>query len=428
MKTKFGLFCLVSLLTVACSEKDEPNPQPAAEVSTYDFSLSFTPAYINTTEFELILSSEDCNILLDTLLAVSKSHTLQLSTDLKEFDVTTVSKNENLQDPAYFLIRTYQKVKPNNWTLNENLNYSVNTYHEETTLTSRVRYTNLPYNFGGFSFHSTKPGFYTAGTSSQSRDIQIGSYDRVFPSNYTYLLLPDLGKYIYKSANDYDVTIDYSIAGDLVKHDFVKPAGLLLHYVNLSGFHHAGDYINPLQVYNTVKAKTSNGLINPIKNDLLYPPALFENYELNLTFRNATNNELSFYRVTKEIPTDLSFLSEPDFTVSSSSSKVIQIKSGSDKPTNYTLKWFTADRNTLNAAWHVILPDGNTSFDRGTHEKNLQKSILLKGKDLNVLQFPTVQWARATGYTYQSFLDYLFNPEAMKRKEMKEFRSFTKGF
>ncbi|PVY40694.1 hypothetical protein [Pontibacter virosus] len=428
MKTRLSAIWIASLLTFGCSKTEvEPKPETSPELATFEFTLSFKPAYINTAEFELIVAQENGSVLLDTLLTASETHWIKLKTDDQTFDVTTITSNESIQGPDYHLIRTYTGVNPDKWMLNENLNYSVNTYNEETTLNSKVRYTNLPYNYGGFSFHSTLLGSYTAGTSSQSRDIQIGSYTRIFPNNYTYLLLPDLGKYIYSAANDFDVTVDYSTAGTLEMHDFVKPNGLLLHYANLNGYHNTGNYVNPLQVYNSVKAKTSHNLINPIKHDLMVPPALFESFELSLTFRNSVNNELNYYKLTEEIPTDLSFLKEPDFTVGTTNPEILQITTGQDKPTNYTLNWFTTDRNKLNAAWLVTLPDESKSFNVKAYQQSLQKSILLKDKDLSVLRLNSVQWSKATSYTYQSFLDYLFDPEGMKKKGLKEFTRFTKS-
>lgn len=427
MKRQLLVMSLLSFSLWSCEKDKAPQPDsptPPKETPKVNFELSFTPAFETTSQFELIVSKVDGTVLLDTLLAASAKHSLQVASEDDKFNVSTITRNSSSLQPEYYLVRTFLQVNPSNWIINEGLEYTKNYYQVDSEVASNMRYTNLPKNFGGFGFMSTKAGILSAGTSSASRDITI-QYNRMVPSTQTLLQLFDLGKYIYAEVETDNTVVDFSEAGELTRHNFVKPHGLDLSFFNLMGHRTKGNFLNPLQVYNTIKAKTSPLLINPITDDVMYPAGLFEEYELTASFKDKDQNEYFYYKFLQELPSDLSFIKKPDYTVANNGLKDIKVSAGAEKPTHYVFTFHSSDRKTLDASWIVYGPATLESINAQDEHLDKMKNNLLKNKDLSTLKLSNSQWVKASGYTYHDYLKYTFNPDAMKRKELKEYIRYT---
>ncbi|GAA4431363.1 hypothetical protein GCM10023188_18820 [Pontibacter saemangeumensis] len=419
---KLYLLPLLCFLTLASCKDDKelPVPQPEPEVPVpgepdpeteakeVAFSFRYDPRPEGIEDFELILSLNDSIILLDTLIAARTHHNLVVKSDKTKFDVTTV-----YSDPATgkYTMKTYVQVNPNNWHVKD---YRTRTVQGETQV-STVHYSNVT--------DIKRHRFSSEGTNRYEgdfhRDNLTMKYDRLLPSDLTYLLLPNTGKYIFAEAGTEETHVDFSEAITAERHMFNKPPGVDAITAFLWGYAKAGDYSKQLLLY----AHTS---MPGDDYNLLYPSTVIEEFELGLSYDDAEGSRHSYGYAGTTVPTEVDMLAKADFTVTRAEFDNFGIEFEEDGPMSYEMMWEPRESD-LNAQWYVYLSPEETTFNAKEFLGNLGAE-LLEGKDTTRFSLSFISSMKAEGYTFQSYHDYLNNQEAYLRKEMRQYRLISKRF
>ena len=426
---KLYLLPLLFLLCLASckDEQDIPVPQPEPEAPVPDepkqepearevpFTFSFTPSRYSydsevATEFELIVSQKDGKVLLDTLVAAGKNHGLSVRSEEDKFDVTTV-----YLDPATlnYVMRTYIQVNPDNWRVNQSGLRAI-----QGKEPARIHYTNIPTGASTDYSLTTQVKFSGKNPTGYATDwdyrgnLSVG-YARSLPTDTAYLLLTDLGKYIFAEITPGEPRVDFSGAKTAVKHQFDIPAGVAQPYSFLVGHFKKGKYNQHMTLYFGSGGEDYH---------LQYPTTVIEEFNLNVTYSDVAGNSHGYYHIGESIPTDLGFLSEADFTVTKPEFNDFQIQFVEDKPTSYYMSWNSEE---LKVDWRIYLSPEEATLKLKDYLQGLNVGYL-EGLDLSGFSLRDVLTYKADGYTHQSLHDYLNDPDAMQRYELKQYRTIYK--
>ncbi|WP_162426840.1 hypothetical protein [Pontibacter pudoricolor] len=418
MKTKLLYVSFMCLFLVGCDKSVDPVP-----ASMNQFNIKVNSPAPSITEYEVLISQQDGKLLLDTLLSSSVPvHTLQVKSEQQKINITTVTKYTDI-DPAYFVVNSFIQVDPNNWQISDAFeNFDLEkTYSSSTKSRSVIRYTlpvdntvSEPYN-GKYFAATNNYGF----SSIQSSGVLSVNYDRTMPSSMTYLLLPELGKYFFKEVSSGDVIVDQAEAGNVVKHNFILPQSFTFHSVNLFAYQQADSYTDPLELYNTGSIRSNYPNFDKPSHHLMYPSQIFKEYELRVGLVDENQNLYLFYNIVKDIPTDLNSVTKPNYSIVNKTFKNFSIEFPKEKPTYYSLI-LTSERSKLYSTWLVQLPADITSFNAEEFLYNLSPK-LLKNEDLSTFSPNRISLTSAAGYNYQDFFTYVFSPEKLKERKLKQY-------
>ncbi|WP_162054555.1 hypothetical protein [Pontibacter pamirensis] len=406
-----GLTAALSLLLLfssACDKEKDAEPAPQPEAKENSFNFRFDPHPEGTEEFELIVSQKDGKVLIDTLIAARVHHELKVKSNDTKLNITTMYVEPIRQRTE---IRTYVQVNPDNWHIDERVEESAKNEPEQ----SYVNYSNVPpYTNTEIIFSGKQTGGWGAEYNGNSRILRV-QYNRRFPTDLTYLLLPELGKYIYAEVTSPETDIDFSGAATAAKHVYNKPAGVKNAYSEVYGYTNAGEYSKWTMLY------YGNGAHD---YDLLFPPVGMEEFQTTYRYTDAEGYSHLYRNFGTSIPADMGFLAESGFTVTRNEFGNFQIMFGEDKPSAYKILGYS---QSLNTVWHIMLSPEETAFKAKSFLEGLGAETL-KGKDLSTFSLVQLSTLNAKGYTHQTMHDYLNNPEAYRKRELKQYREISKYF
>lgn len=402
-KLLLSIFAISALL--GCDKQQDP--QPVAETSEFNFRYDTYPKVEN---FELILTQNDGSVLLDTLLASHKNHSISVKSADTKFNVTTLLFD---QASGWYDVKTYTQINPSNWHINSS-GTTTTSQREETKIT----YTNLPSDDSNMNFSSLNSGSW--GFMGFGNTFTV-DFNRLLPSDKTYLILPNYGKYILTDITTTQKTIDFSEARNTIKTQYNKPAGITNFRASLYGYASGGLSNHRLRLFGGRARPTS-------EYDLQYPPTSFDLFDLNLYYLDSDKNlHFYIYKGISTVPTEIEFLGEADFDVTSSEFNDFQITFDTNKPTIYSTLWTSTDTTKLKANWKVYAsPEDNKFKPRTFLEKLYSKSLADKPLPAFKLVFTASQ--KAKDRDYQEFLDHLLNPTVRKNDPIKHFREITTYF
>ncbi|WP_161889726.1 hypothetical protein [Pontibacter russatus] len=411
MKKRYLLpFLLFVTLTSCEDEKENPSPQPDAKAVSFNFRLDPLPE--ETKDFELIISQKDGEVLLDTMLAGRREHELKVNSEDTKFNVTTIYSNPSTKK---YSMRTYVQVNPDGWHIDD----GINTREEAETVPSKVYYSNAinhkNYGSSRIEFGAIRVElfrFFPLGSSIDDPLILMVEYDRKFKNDLSYLLLADQGKYIFAEVTSPETHVDFSNAGTAIKRKYKRPDGVPPLTSVLFGYTKAGDYSNPVTLYLSSR--------NPEEYDLQFPQTVVEEFELMLSYMEFGGYIHQYWHVDSTVPEEMPLLPKSDFTVTKSLFNDFQVKFAEDKPSTYDLFWTSRTAN-LNADWQVFLSPEETTFNMEGFIEKLSATTL-KGKSLSDFRLYRVMSQTAKDYTHQSMHNYLNNPQAYSRKELRQYR------
>jgi hypothetical protein len=405
------LFALLFVGTLAgCEEDTEIEPTPPND--TFPFTFQYDPARENIQEYELIVTQQDGKILLDTLVSVKTAHALKVKTQDDKVNLTTIYK-----DPVYYnhILKTYLQVNPDKWNVVDFVEHPAST---DATESATVIYENIPYvSNAKFDFKSHENRSYSMHYFSAYDQLKV-SFNRVMPNDMAYLLHVTAGKYIFTPISDQLTHVDFSQAGSTLTHTFNKPEGITSFSTLLYGILKAGDYAKSMKLYES--------RLYPSENyDLQYPTTHIEEFDLALNYTDAKGFKHSYNHIAKTIPTQMQLEAGADFEVASSSFDNFRLTFGSEKPTSLTSFWISRTEEG-NMFWHVhASPDASTFNPRALLEK--LNSRYINNTYLDGFQIWTIQSNKAKDLTYQTYRDYMANPEAILKKELKQSRTIVKN-
>jgi hypothetical protein len=404
LKLLFGFMLTGALFS--CSKEIDPvpelnEPDPVAELNTYDFSFRFDSQITVAQDFELIISQQDGKILLDTLLATKTKHALQVKSTEPKWNVTAISGN-----PANntYIIRTYLQIRPDNWDIVNNPRHPLS----NQIASGVIQYNNIP---DGRTIFSTQERR-SFSTKIEDNTMTL-NYTRLVPQDMAYLLSVSQSKYIFTQIESAQHQVDFSQAIAASKKTLELPAGISSYGSYLYGYPKAGDYSKQMLLFDSA----------PISNtdyDVLYPSTNIEEYDLTVGYLDQEGYAHSYTFLGKSVPSDIGFEAKPNFEVKSATLDEVQVAFGNNKPSTYTSFWIATDES-LKGNWQVYAPSELTTFKPKAFLENLN-SKLLKEKDLNLLKPSTVTTYNAKDATHQSLLDYWANPEAVLNREIKQWQ------
>lgn len=409
MRKLLLLSILLSGTLLSCDTNKEETPQPIPKEFNINFQYDTPTKEIK--DVELILSQEDGTILLDTLLAATQKHALQVKADDENIHATTIIYNAAIDE---YLIRTYRNLSAmDNWYVDDYADPVPSITQSEKT---KIIYNNVPPYDPGFHFRTRYIGSFQTVWNGSAFTV---TYDRFLPTDVAYLLLPNYGKYMLTELTSAQKTVDFSEAADAVKRKFNRPSGSLDYMVFLNGYLSAGNYSKPLVLY-------WPGNANSDEYDLMYPPTGIAEYELQVRYKGADDSRHTYFYTGTTVPTNVDLVPKADFTVIKTGFDAFSIQFGQDKPTMYSTLW-TFNNTGFNARWIVYLSSDETSFAPEAFLINL-KSQKLKDKTLSPGKLTNTFSQKAPAYTYQSYMEYQVNPEAKMKKEMKQVRQIGMYF
>ncbi|WP_162055956.1 hypothetical protein [Pontibacter pamirensis] len=407
---KLYLFPLLfSLALTSCKEgKHDPAPQPIGREVSFNFRLDPLPE--ETEDFELIVSQKDGHVLLDTVIAARTKHELKVNSDDTLFDVTTI-----YSDPATkkYSMRTYVQVNPDNWHIDDGIGIRTEEPRPNTTVyySNAINTNNYP-SHGSVHFGARQVELSRISFLGKSADTLKIEYGRKFATDLTYMLMAEQGKYIFAEVTSPEAHIDFTNTGTAIKRKYSRPDGVPPLTSALFGYTKAGDYTHPISLYLSSR--------NPAEYDLQFPQTLIEEFEVILSYVDRQGYMHKYWHVGSTVPEEMPLLPKSDFTVIKSKFSDFQVQFGEDKPSTYNLLWRSSTAN-LNAEWQVFLSPEETAFNMEGFIEKLSPASL-EGKTLSDFRLFRVLSHTAKDRTHQSMHDYLNNPEAYLRKELRQYR------
>jgi hypothetical protein len=404
------LFPLLLFLALSSCKEEKDNPAPQVDAKAVSFNFRLDPLPEETKDFELIISQKDGQVLLDTMLQARTKHELKVNSEDTKFNVTTIYSNPATKK---YSMRTYVQVNPDNWHIDDGIYIKT----EEQPLNTTIYYNNAI-----SSTHNPSDAFVHFGAKQvqlfrfsfhgKNTDAVKIEYGRSFETDLAYLLLADQGKYIFAEVTSPEAHVDFSNAGTAIKRKYNRPAGVPPLTSVLFGYTKAGDYSNPITLYLTSR--------NPEEYDLQFPQTMIEEFELMLSYMEFRGYIHQYWHVGSTVPKEMALLPKSDFTVTKSLLNDFQVEFSEDKPSTYDLLWWSRTAN-LNADWQVFLSPEETAFNMEGFIEKLSAASL-KGKTLSDFRLYRVMSQTAKDYTHQSMHDYLNNPQAYLRKELRQYR------
>ncbi|MFD2247542.1 hypothetical protein [Pontibacter ruber] len=412
MRTKLLASLLFISTLLSCDSEKDTAPAPAPEpIKTFGFSFRYDPVPRTIKDYELIVSQKDGSILLDTLVTAGSHHALKVKSNETKFDVTTIIK---IPETTNHILKTYVNVNPDKWHIDEGFS----TFGSRTTERSELRYYNIPYD--RTHIFSSKQAEGTASSWPNTTDnILFLNFARLLPTDLAYILLVNYEKYLFTEVSSTKMDIDFSGANTALRKKYDRPAGATDFRSFLFGYTKAGDYANRMLLYNSDRQPSD-------EYDFLYPSTTIEEFEFNLIYTDAKGYRHSYRNISTLLPSVMNFAAESDFIVAKQGFNDFEIKFGEDKPSSYLVFWVAKDVTTQ-AQWYTYSsPDEKNIIPKDFLENLKAKS--LAGKNLSTFKLYSVQTEKARGYTHQTLRDYLANPEALRKKEMKQTRLIEKTF
>ncbi|RDV10747.1 hypothetical protein DXT99_25915 [Pontibacter diazotrophicus] len=409
MRKLYLLTLLLTLALTSCKEAEGPAPQPELKLPAVTFNFRYDLVPYEAEEFELIVSQKDGKVLLDTLIAPRVRHELVVESEETKFDVTTIYLDPTSKK---YSMRTYVQVNPHNWHVTDYFGF----YTGGASEACEIKFTNVPPPVVS-SYHLFKgknPGGQTSNGWDDEGNLVIG-YNRFLPADTVYLLMTQVGKYIFAPVTSELTEIDFSEAKPVVEHRLNVPAGMAWQGYSLDGYLSKGNYIHGLLI--------DFGLGEEVQ----YPSTLIEEYLLTVDYYDAEGCWHKYHHIGESVPTDLGYLTESDFAIAKAEFNDFQIRFKEDMPTSYYMEWGSEE---LKVNWRIYLAPEQTTFKPQDYLQSLSVGYL-KGMDLSgftLKDLTSYQADKTKNYTFQSLHDYLNNPEAVLKHEMRQYRTIQKIF
>ena len=413
MKKTFSLiacYCstllLIFFFLLSCKKDGGPG---SSHGSGLEINLSYQPNNSDVRNFELIISSKNGIILLDTIGPVDTKISATLKTNDRSFDVTVIHYDSTADQ---YTANTYTSVNPSSWTIIANgyPNYYSPVYGPPFT-PATLHYYNAP-DGQPYFINGPVPEQYTITPATGTVDI---AYDR-HEGNYTYLLFPASGLYnFHMPLTDAD-SVDLSRMDTAVAVNFAKPAQYQMVFTNLEGFMDTTDLSRYLWLY--FNFNFNNGY------DLQYPGKFVQKYEFAAAWSNSQQGYSHYYSFNDTVPAagSIPFLDENNYSIGSGLADSFDIRFINEHPTYYETQWASGK-----VMWNLFSsPDATVQHP--LHLFTTQKSQYMKGQDLSGLALNHLLFENAQGSEYATYFSYMFTPALLHTKRLRSSLIFEKFF
>jgi hypothetical protein len=406
MKKHF--FPALSLLCILASCKKEPgSTERPSETQKLNIDLAYSQNDADISAFELIISDNDGNVLLDTIGAVKTKIVTELATKTKLVNVTVIARQNS---PLHYTARTFIGVNPEKWDLITNDIYYNSPIYFPPSTPATLHYINAPSGSPLFT-NSPAPVQNTITTGAGTIDV---SYSRA-AGGYTYLMMPSLDLYkLYVPAGDAD-TVDLIQMDTALHCNFNIPSSYQTLLTELDAYVDTTDIRKYLNIYSSPFMYPGFDLIYPKKS------SAFQKYEFWGIWSNQNSASISYYSYEDSVPTAASFFSESDYVIHSSQADNFNVEFPTLEPSLCRI-----DCSADNLDWRIY-SSPNSALQPLTLLTSLH-SVYLKNEDLTKLKITGFNFEKADGFPYDNYFNYVFNPDLMNKKLLRRSVAFGKGF
>lgn len=411
MKLKFLIVLVIICLGESCSKTSNslPNQEVIESLSTY--TLSYDSKIVPKNEFELIVQDTIGKKLLDTIVSLNKSITLNLKTSAKLFNITTIVYYSSIKK---YLINTYLHANFDKWNMLSSIDLRNSLNSQTTNQPAQIHYYNSPVFYDHVWFtNSFGPGTFTETHRTSNKTIDI-AYNRQ-SNDLAYLIIPSLKLYKLSPTLTNNDTIDLSNMDTATGVKFVVPPGLSFVSTDIFGYTKENDYAGFYRLYN-------NPSYRYISNyDLMYPKTGFREFELWGTWKDDNNGLYEHFSLADSVSSYIHFPGSFQLTNFQNSNFNIQFTEA--PPTFYSSSW-TSNSIYL---WTIF----QTPEKNEVNPQSLNISInskYLSNIDLSSIKLNNVTQYNATGYTYQSFFNKYFDSLSRGNRNIRVLNKYTKFF
>lgn len=402
----FVLTGAILLTNYSCSKTDIPteNKEPQKNLLTY----SLKPYYLKSAEafnsqYELIISISNGEVLLDTLTNINTSTAISFKSPESRVDVTTIGYNKQL---SKYDIQTYKGVKPDQWdTLSFGLGHRLD-LNPTNLVFSQLSYNNVPQTPGTPYINSYASYMSMGGYLMHSQGTINAEYYKS-ANTPVYLLLPSLGLYSLNYPTKSPDTINIQKMDTAVQVTFQKNGGYKIQYPDLLGLVDSTDLSRVNYLYSTASIAYNN----TVNADILYPGKYFQTYQLTL-YASKTNTEVKHFSYGDSVRTVLNFPDESNYAISSSSYNKFSVKFLNISPAYYNTKWISD-----NIQWTIYAsPDSSTIMPLNTMKALQAKSSYLKSLDVDNLKLTSFTFDNMNTIDFDTYLDFTFNSKRRTKR------------
>jgi hypothetical protein len=411
MKNTFSIVLtgVIFITAISCSKKDAeidlPEP-PKADLISHDLQ-PYYPRYADgfNSQYELIISTADGEILVDTVTDINASASISFKSTESRVNVTTIGYNKQL---SKYEIQTYKGVNPDQWdTLSFGLGHRID-LNPTGLVPSKLVFNNVPNNVGAPYISSYASYLGEGGSLGYSGTTIEANYYKC-SNTPVYLLLPPLALYSLNYPTKSPDTIRLQKMDTAVQMKFQKNENYDILYFDLVGLVDSTDFSRANDLYNS-----HINFFNNINNiDLLYPGKYFQTYQLTAMAINNNNNAIvDHFSYGDSVRTVLNLPSESNYTISSSSYNHFAINFLDITPAYYSTTW------TINGVeWKIYAsPDSSDLMPHDMMKALQAKSFYLKSINLDNLKLYALTFDNMKNIDFDTYLNFTFNSKRRTKR------------
>ena len=400
MKATLLSTLLVAMLFYSCQKEIVfPVTTPPA---TTTISLQYQPLHNLSTKFELIITDSVHTVLLDSILNVNETHTLNFPEG--PYSVTTIEYDDAEKK---YKSKTYLNATATNWVIRpvddkQNLGSS----NISGGADAKLMYQNVPA-FTGFAFYQGsqfQPGSTVSVTPIASQKKIEVSYKRL-DQYIAYLMIPSLGLYKIHKTNSINDIADCAQMDSVKRFNYTKPSNLVDSYINLYGFLDANNYSNGIQLFRT------DPQIFGTQYDIVYPQKGISQYFFYGLFSDDAGGQFIYNSLADAIPQSLQFIDNSYFRIVSNQNNDFQVEFLKETPGYYSIAHSSANLS------HVIYSaPAETSVNPSQLVSVLSESKSLKGENLADYKISRFGYHTTDDYSFAEYFDFIYNPSSADGK------------
>ncbi|MFT3747322.1 MAG: hypothetical protein QM768_03360 [Agriterribacter sp.] len=413
-----ALAVIVFITNISCSKTDNVINIPGPQENLISYNLKpYYPKHPDAfnSKYELIISTSNGKILLDTVTDINTSTPLSFKSPESRVNVTTIGYNKQL---SKYEIQTYKGVNPNQWdTLSFGLGHRMD-LNPGNLVSSTLTYNNVPHTTG-MPYLNSYASYLGSGYFLSYSEATINAEYYKCANTPVYLLLPSSGLYSlnYPAKNPDTINIQKMDTAVQVKFQGIKDYNIA--YVDLLGLVDSTDIFSVNYLYNS-PAIVHNNTVNA---DLLYPGKYFQTYQLTLSvFGNSQG--VSHFSYGDSVRTVLNLPDKSNYNITSSSYDKFAVQFLNTAPAYYSTTW-----NLDNIQWTIFAsPDSSAIMPFGMMNALQAKSFYLKSLNLNNLKLTLFTFENMKNIDFDTYLNFTFNSMNRKKRLIYYSDIYSIGF
>lgn len=409
------LLVLMCMVVLTCSNDNE-------ELVTLTFSIEYVPTFSDTKKCEvIILTGNEKKVLERTVIPANTKHSFSVQSPTDKITLVVIDSNSwhwaGL--PPTFSIRAFRNVTPGNWKIPATgipFKEPLTGAGPSTGNDAIFNYINMP-DYDD-SEQINKPLFATSNGGSawnvlHENHSSFATYvcTQPMPIDYTYLLIPSLGKYKLTDPASTKAQIDLAEMKDAKKIVFDG-----LEKITSKG-------LFDLVVYTEEGKWIQLGVSYP-GWDLIFPEEdLIKKYELSFFGWGGGDNKAYFeyYGLLDQVPSSIDMIDDSYYTLERNGSD-ISIDFLKEAPTYYYLNY-----SGSNIDFILYSPTNVTSAKPVEFLKSLNSSFL-QGRNIHEMDPISFGLTKVNPMDYQTYWNYVLTPGKLKAKSIKEITTYVFDF